>query len=101
LTRRALLAALAVAPLALAGCAAPQASRLRSAIESGADRPRGLPAFAAPVEVHATPFTELRTPALRIRLGGMSTAEEAEVGRLAEAIAAIRPQLLRQGEWTI
>jgi tetratricopeptide (TPR) repeat protein len=47
LTRRALLAALAVAPLALAGCAAPQASRLRSAIESGADRPRGLPARAS------------------------------------------------------
>jgi hypothetical protein len=39
LTRRALLAALAVAPLALAGCAAPQASRLRAATEAGAAEP--------------------------------------------------------------
>ena len=46
MTRRALLAALAAAPLALAGCAAPQASRLGSAVRSGAAGPAGLPARA-------------------------------------------------------
>jgi len=51
LNRRPLLGLLAAAPLALAGCAAPQASRLRDGISGGNREAAGLPARARLAEI--------------------------------------------------